>query len=72
MTPNLKTIATLLIVAGALALIYRGFTYTRLRDVDIGPVDVQYEDRETLYIPVWAGVAAIGVGTLLLLSRRHA
>ena len=69
---NLKTIAAVLIAAGALALIYRGFTYTRLRNVDVGPVDVLYEDEETLYIPVWAGVAAIGVGTLMLLTRRHA
>ena len=65
-----RIVATLLIVAGALVLIYRGFSYTRHHDVEVGPLDLTYKDKETVEIPVWIGVAAIGAGTALLLVRR--
>ena len=59
-----------LIVAGVAALMYRGYTYTRHHDVDIGFFDLSYDDHETVFIPAWVGVVSIGAGTVLLVTRR--
>ena len=63
----IKAIAIALMLAGVLALAYGGFTYTKeTHDVKIGPIEFSIKDRETVNIPVWAGVGAILVGGLLL------
>lgn len=57
-----------LLVAGILALVYRGFTYTReTSQTEIGPVEIQVHDREWVNIPLWAGIATVVVGASLLL-----
>jgi len=64
----MKPLGILLIVAGTLALVYGGFTYTRERhDLKLGPVQLSVKARERVDVPVWAGVGAIGAGALLLL-----
>jgi hypothetical protein len=68
-----KVVAIALIVAGVLALMYGGFTYTKeTHDLKIGPIEMSIKDKETINIPVWAGVGAIVVGGLLLVfgSRK--
>lgn len=68
-----KVVAIMLIVAGVLALMYGGFTYTKeTHDLKIGPIEMSIKDKETINIPVWAGVGAIVVGGLLLVfgSRK--
>jgi hypothetical protein len=63
----MKILGILLIVAGTLALVYGGFSYTRERhDVKLGPLQFAVEEKESVSIPVWAGAGAIGVGALLL------
>ena len=63
-----KLIAIAIIVAGILALIYGGFTYTKkTHEADLGAVELQVQEKETVNIPIWAGVAAIVVGGALLL-----
>jgi hypothetical protein len=58
----------LLIVAGALALVYHGFSYTKeSHDAKIGPLELSVKNRETIDIPTWAGVGAIVAGAALLL-----
>ncbi|MDZ7938626.1 MAG: hypothetical protein U5M53_10230 [Rhodoferax sp.] len=62
-----KLVAILLIAAGALALAYGGFSYTKdTSAVKIGPIELSVKEKETVNIPVWAGVAAIVAGGLLL------
>jgi TRAP-type C4-dicarboxylate transport system permease small subunit len=63
-----KLIAIAIIVAGILALIYGSFTYTKeTHEADLGAVELSVQEKETVNIPVWAGVAAIVVGGALLL-----
>ncbi|MBS3896577.1 hypothetical protein [Silanimonas sp.] len=63
----IKLIAVVLLVAGVLALVYGGFSYTRdTTAVKVGPLELTVQERETVNIPVWAGVGAIVVGGLLL------
>ena len=64
----LKMVAIVLIAAGVLALVYGGFTYTReTHDAKLGPLELSVKDKETVNIPVWAGVGAIVLGGGLLL-----
>ena len=64
-----KIIALVLIIAGVLGLAYGGFTYTKeTHDAKIGPLELSVKDKETVNIPVWAGVGAIVVGAGLLLA----
>lgn len=63
----IKLIAVVLLVAGVLALVYGSFSYTRdTTAVKVGPLELTVQERETVNIPVWAGVGAIVVGGLLL------
>ena len=64
--------AIALIVAGVLGLVYGGFTYTReTHEAKVGPIELSVKERETVNIPVWAGVGAIVIGGgLLLLGGR--
>jgi len=64
----LKTLAIVLIVAGALGLAYGSFTYTKdTHNAKLGPIELSVKDKETVNIPSWAGVGAILIGGLLLL-----
>lgn len=64
----LKIVGVILIVAGTLALVYRGFTYTKeTHDAKLGPIELSVKEKETITIPTWAGVGAIVVGGILLL-----
>ena len=66
-----KMFAVLLIVAGTLALIYGGFSYTRDKhDVKLGPLQFSVVEKERINVPVWAGAGAIGLGVVLLLIGR--
>jgi TRAP-type C4-dicarboxylate transport system permease small subunit len=62
-----KIVAMVLIVAGILALVYGSFSYTKeTHEAKIGPLELSVKEKETVNIPVWAGVGAIVVGGILL------
>jgi TRAP-type C4-dicarboxylate transport system permease small subunit len=66
----LKIVALLLIAAGIVGLVYGGITYTRTtHSAKVGSLEVSIKDKETVNIPVWAGVGAIVVGGILLFVR---
>ena len=62
-----RVVAIVLLVAGALALVYGGFTYTKkTHKTDLGPISFAIKEKETVNVPVWAGVAAVVAGGVLL------
>ena len=66
----LKIVALLLIAAGIIGLVYGGITYTKTtHNAKVGPFELSIKDKETVNIPVWAGVGAIVVGGVLLVVR---
>jgi hypothetical protein len=68
-----KIVAIVLIVAGVLGLVYGKFSYTKeTHDAKVGPIELSVKDKETVNVPVWAGVGAIVVGAGLLLAGRRA
>jgi uncharacterized membrane protein YidH (DUF202 family) len=65
-----RIVAVVLIVAGILGLVYGKFSYTKeTHDVKLGPFELSVKDKQTVNVPVWAGVGAIVVGALLVLVR---
>ena len=63
----IKLVAFALIVAGALGLAYGGFSYTKdTTAVKLGPIELSVKEKETVNVPIWAGIGAIVVGGLLL------
>jgi len=65
----MRIIAILLIVLGALALIYGGFSYTQDKtEAKIGPFELNVKETRTVPIPLWAGIAGIVVGGVLLVA----
>jgi uncharacterized membrane protein len=66
MNPS-KLIGVILIVAGVLALLYGGFSFTKeTHDIKLGPIELSVKEKESVNVPIWAGVGAIAVGALLL------
>lgn len=64
-----KLAAMILIIAGALALAYGGFTYTKQTTaVSIGPIELNVQEKKKVNIPIWAGIASIVIGSILLAS----
>jgi hypothetical protein len=64
-----RIIAIVLIVAGTLGHAYGKFSYTReTHDAKVGPIELSVKDKETVNVPVWAGVGAIVIGAGLLLA----
>jgi len=67
-----KAVALALIVLGVLALVYRGFSYTRERhEAHLGPLDLRVDEKKRIDVPVWAGVIAVGAGVVLLLAEAR-
>lgn len=67
----IKVLAIVLIVGGALALMYGGFSYTKdTQQAKIGPLELTVKDTRTVNVPVWAGVGAIVVGGILFFVRK--
>ena len=66
-----QLIGIVLIVAGALALVYGGFSYTKeTHTADLGPIHMEVKEKESVNVPIWAGVGAIIIGGVLLVMRR--
>ncbi len=64
---SIRMLAIALIIGGALALAYGGFSYTKAtHTADIGPLHLAVEEKQRVNIPLWAGIAAVIGGVLLL------
>jgi len=65
----MKLLGIVLLVGGILGLVYGGFTYTKeTHETKIGPITLSVKDKETINVPIWAGIGAIAIGGLLLVS----
>ena len=66
-----KLIGIILIIGGALALAYGGFSYTKdSTAVKLGPIELSIKEKKEVNIPLWAGLGAIVVGVGLLAFGR--
>ena len=68
---TIKIVAIVLIVGGLLGLTYGGFSYVReTHRADVGPLHMQMSERQDVDVPLWASIAAIVGGGLLLMGTR--
>jgi hypothetical protein len=67
-----QIIAIVLIAAGAAGLIYGSFSFTKeTHQAKVGPIQLSVKEKETVNVPVWAGVGAIALGVVLLVVGRR-
>ena len=63
----IKIAGIVLIVAGILGLAYGGFSYTKeTHSGKLGPVELSITEKQTVNIPLWAGIGVIVIGGALL------
>jgi hypothetical protein len=63
----IKIVAILLLLAGVAGLALGSFSYTKdSTALKLGPLEMTVKEKETVNVPMWAGVAAIAAGGLLL------
>jgi len=66
---GLRAFAVALIVGGVLALAYGGFSYTKDETAaKIGSLELKVQEKKSVSIPAWLGVAGIVGGVLVLIG----
>ncbi|MEI6026115.1 MAG: hypothetical protein WCT47_05420 [Betaproteobacteria bacterium] len=64
---TLKVAGIALIAAGILGLAYGSFSFTKeTHEAKIGPIELSVKDKQTINVPVWAGIGSIVIGAALL------
>jgi hypothetical protein len=68
---GIRLIAIILIVAGVIGLAYQQISFTReTAQAKIGPLELSLKEKETVNVPMWLSIGAIGIGAILLVSGR--
>jgi hypothetical protein len=66
-----KLLGAVLLALGILALAYGGFSYTKSTErASIGPLKIEIQDKESVNVPLWAGVAVAIAGGVLLARKQ--
>lgn len=67
MTP-VRILGIVLVVAGALALAYGGFSYTKeTHQAKLGSFELSMKEKQQVNVPQWAGLGSIAFGVVLLI-----
>ena len=65
-----RLIGIVLIVAGALGLVYGGFSYTReSTGIKLGPLELKVQERERINVPIVLSAGALAIGIFLLVFK---
>lgn len=69
---QVRILGIVLIVAGALALAYGGFSFTKeTHKAEIGLLKFAVEEKERVIVPQWAGLGSIALSVVLLVVGRR-
>jgi len=67
-----QIVAIVLIIAGILGLVYKGFSYTHdTHEARVGSLQLSVSHRDRIDIPMWASIAGIVVGAGLLVTKPN-
>jgi hypothetical protein len=62
-----RLVGIILVIGGVLAVIYGGFSYTKDKtEFKLGPLELSVREKQSVDVPLWAGIGAIVVGGLLV------
>ena len=65
----MKTVGIILIVAGILMMVFRGFYYTKKEKVvDIGVLEINKKEKKAVDWPIYAGAIIIASGAVILVA----
>ena len=68
----MKTVGIILIVAGILMMVFRGFYYTKKEKVvDIGVLEINKKEKKVVDWPIYAGAVIIASGALILVAAAR-
>jgi uncharacterized membrane protein len=66
-----KSVGLVLIVLGAILLIWTGFTYTKKEKiVDAGPIQISADKEKSVNWPPYAGGIVLLAGVVILISSK--
>lgn len=71
---TINIVAIVLIIGGVLGLVYGSFSYTKeTQQAKLGELELIVKDKQTVFIPIWASIAAVlaGGGLLLFASKKN-
>lgn len=64
-------VGLILLLLGAASLAWPEFSYTKdSHDAKLGPLEFTVKEKETVRIPVWAGLVAVAAGAGLIWRRK--
>lgn len=67
-----KSVGLILIVVGAILLIWTGFSYTKKEKiVDLGPIQVSADREKTVNWPPYAGGVVLLAGIIVLVTAKN-
>jgi drug/metabolite transporter (DMT)-like permease len=67
----MRAVGIILIVAGVLMLVFRGFNFTQQKKVaDIGPLEINKKEKKSVNWPAYAGGIAIAAGAIVLVAGK--
>ena len=66
-----KILGLILIVAGILMMVFRGFYFTKKEKVlDLGPVEISKKEKQAVDWPVYAGAIVTAAGIIILVAAK--
>ena len=69
----MKIFGIILIAAGILMLVFRGFNFTQEKKVaDIGPLEINKKENKSVAWPMYAGVVAVIAGVAVVIFSGKA
>lgn len=69
---GIRLVALVLIVAGVAGLAMGSISYTKTTHAaKVGPFNFAVDEKKTVNIPLWAGIAAIVAGGAMLIVPRR-
>lgn len=69
---RMKVLGIILIIVGAVMLIWTGFSYTKKEKVvDAGPVEINADKEKQVNWPPYLGAILIGGGIIALVSQAN-
>jgi len=67
----MKALGIILIVAGIIMFVFRGFNFTQEKKVvDLGPLEINKKETKTIGWPVYAGGFAVLAGVIVLVASN--
>jgi hypothetical protein len=68
---NAKVIGIVLLILGALGLVYGGFTYTDTHRAKVGGLELSVKEQDFFSVPVWVGLAGLVAGAFMLFVPKR-